>query len=106
MPPLRGPSRSERGGILIAGIVNRIDTAAVTGLPSRVVRTTNVFCRRPAAFGEIRTPTRYGPAANVRATGPGPTTTRGCPPIAAGARAPAAIDARRAESFVLPELRR
>ena len=42
----------------IAGIVNRIETSVLTGLPSRVVRTTNVFGRRPAAFGEIETATR------------------------------------------------
>ena len=97
-PPLFGLSRSESGGIPIAGIVNRTETPAVTGLPSRVVRTTNVFSRRPAAFGEILTVTRYEPAAIVRATAPGPTTMSGFPPIAAGARAPAAINATRAEA--------
>jgi hypothetical protein len=105
-PPLCGVSRSDSDGIRIAGIVNRIDTRAGTGLPSRVVRTTNVFGRRPAAFGEIPTATRYAPAVIVRATGPGPTTTRGVPPSAAGASAPAAIDARRAEALSCLALRR
>lgn len=95
-PALCALSRSESGGIPIAGIVNRIETPPVTGLPSRVVRTTNVFSLRPAAFGEILIATRYEPAVIVRATAPGPTTTWGFPPIAAGARAPAAINARRA----------
>ena len=97
-PPLCGLSRSKSGGIPVAGIVNRIETPAVTGLPSRVVRTTNVFGRRPAAFGEILTATRYERTAIVRATAPGPTTTWGFPPAAAGASAPAAISARRAEA--------
>ena len=90
----------------MAGIVNRIETRAGTGLPLRVVRTTNVFDRRPAALGEIPTATRYGPAAIVRATAPGPTTTGRRPPTAAGARAPAAINARRAEAFVRLALKR
>jgi hypothetical protein len=42
----------------------------------------------------------------VRATVPGPTTTRGFPPIAAGARAPAAINARRAGALIRLALRR
>src|SRR4051812_38241199 len=105
-PPLCGLSRSESGGIPIAGIVNRIETPAVTGLPSRVVRTTNVFGRRPAAFGEIATETWYEPAAIVRATAPGPTTTGGLPPTAAGASAPAAISARRVGAFPRLPVRR